>query len=106
MIPLKGSISSPQSLDSDAYSYPLSHYISSNKFSPGYKAFLARIIADIETFQFAEVVPYSHWREDMRNEIDDLERNHTWSSTFLSLGKKALECKWIHKIKRKLDRNI
>ena len=35
----------------------------------------------------------------MRKEISAFEANHTWVMEPLPLGKKALGCKWIHKIK-------
>ena len=42
----------------------------------------------------------------MKNEIQALENNITWMVTHLPLGKKALGCKWVYKIKHKSDVSI
>lgn len=35
----------------------------------------------------------------MKNEIQDLKSNNTWILTDLSLGKKAIDSKWVYKIR-------
>lgn len=42
----------------------------------------------------------------MKNEVDALERNQTWTLTTPPLGKKALGRKWVNKIKRKSNGSI
>ena len=42
----------------------------------------------------------------MKEEIDALERNGTWTISSLPLGKTALGCKWVYKIKYKDDGSI
>ena len=42
----------------------------------------------------------------MSNEIKALEVNHTWSLQPLPLGKKALGCKWVYKVKYKVDGTV
>ena len=39
----------------------------------------------------------------MRLEIEALEANHTWDITDLTLGKKAISCKWVYKLKFNAD---
>jgi len=36
----------------------------------------------------------------MQSELDALEANNTWSITTPPLGKKAIGCRWVYKIKR------
>ena len=42
----------------------------------------------------------------MSNEIKALEVNHTWSLQPLPLGKKAIGCKWVYKVKYKADGTV
>ncbi|KAL0361118.1 UNVERIFIED_CONTAM: Retrovirus-related Pol polyprotein from transposon RE1 [Sesamum radiatum] len=42
----------------------------------------------------------------MKVEIDALERNGTWTIADLPLGKKAIGCKWVYKIKYNSDGTI
>lgn len=77
-----------QSSDLGMHSYPSSDYVSSHKFSSGYKVFFAIIIVYVNPSHFSEVVSHSHWQDSMQSEIDALERNHTWSFTTLLLERK------------------
>lgn len=42
----------------------------------------------------------------MQQEIEALEQNGTWTVTQMPLGKKALGCKWVYRIKHKSDGSI
>jgi hypothetical protein len=42
----------------------------------------------------------------MTAEIQALEQNHTWLLTNLPLGKKAIGCKWVNKVKFKADGTV
>jgi len=42
----------------------------------------------------------------MQAEIDALQANNTWVMTPLPLGKVAIGCKWVFKIKLKLNGSI
>ncbi|KXJ83029.1 hypothetical protein RP20_CCG009471 [Aedes albopictus] len=39
------------------------------------------------------------WQQAMKEEMDSLERNGTWTLTKLPAGRSAISCKWIFKIK-------
>lgn len=41
----------------------------------------------------------------MKEELDSLDKNHTWSLVKLPAGKKALQNKWVFKIKDEDDGN-
>nr|GFC38468.1 zinc finger, CCHC-type [Tanacetum cinerariifolium] len=48
----------------------------------------------------------SFWKEAVQSEIDSIMHNDTWELTDLPPGCKALGCKWILKIKMKVDGSI
>ena len=48
----------------------------------------------------------NQWRDAMKSEIHAFETNGTWTATQLPLGKKALGCKWVYKIKHKYDGSV
>lgn len=82
--------------------YPLSHFLSHDKFSSPYKAFVAAIILDVEPSRFFKTVSHLPWREAMKSEIEALELNGTWDLTHLPQGKKALGCTWIIRLNASL----
>ena len=48
---------------------------------------------------FSQAIHDDDWRRAMTQEIYTLEDNATWVYMTLPLGKRALRCKWVHKIK-------
>lgn len=86
--------------------YPLSHYVSYNKFSPSHKAFLSAITSRDEPKFFHQAVKDENWREAMKREIEALEQNGTWTLEPLPPGKKAVDSKWVYKIKYKPNGEI
>ena len=43
---------------------------------------------------------WTDWRKAIQDEIDSLSENNTWSLSSLLSGSRALEGKWVHKLKR------
>ncbi|BBH08397.1 wall-associated kinase 2, partial [Prunus dulcis] len=80
--------------------YPLSHYLSYDKFSIKHQSFLASITTIVEPNTFDEAIKYPEWRKAMQSELAALEANHTWTLMALPAHKKAIGCKWVYKIKR------
>ena len=83
--------------------YPIAHYVSCDKFSLRHQNFLVVIIADCEPMSFSKPVKDERWREAMQNKIQVLEDNGTWVTKHLPYAKKALDCKWVYKIKHNYD---
>nr|GEU46678.1 putative reverse transcriptase, RNA-dependent DNA polymerase [Tanacetum cinerariifolium] len=54
---------------------------------------------DFESFKKA--AQSDNWREAMKNEIKALERNGTWTLEVLPKGKRAIDSKWVYRIKFK-----
>lgn len=46
------------------------------------------------------------WRKAMQTEMEAVERNGTWELTELPKGRKAIDLKWIYKIKRDAAGNV
>lgn len=91
---------------SNLVKYPLSHYVTYNNFSPSHSAFLAAITNNEEPKYFHQAVKHTHWRDAMQKEITALEANGTWTLEYLPPGKRAIDSKWVYKIKYKPDGTI
>ncbi|KAK3027225.1 hypothetical protein RJ639_041643 [Escallonia herrerae] len=79
--------------------YPLSHNISYSKFSRTHTAFLAAISSVDEPKYFSQAVKHAHWKDAMAKEISALEANNTWTLMPLLSGKRAINSKWVYKVK-------
>lgn len=83
--------------------YPITHYMTCTNFSMRHREFLAIVTIGP---QFNEAVRDPLWRNAMRQEIDALEKNETWTLTTLPPRKKAIGCKWMYKIKYKSNGSV
>ncbi|KAK3030702.1 hypothetical protein RJ639_034878 [Escallonia herrerae] len=104
---LPSSIALPRSPNPSANSmvHPLSHCLSYTKFSCDHVAFLAASSVD-EPKSVAQAVKSKNWREAMAKEISPLEANKTWTLAVSPPGKKAIDSKWVYKIKYHPDGSI
>ncbi|CAL1357037.1 unnamed protein product [Linum trigynum] len=87
-------------------SHPISNHVSYHHFSYSHRAFLAAITQVVEPRHFRTAVQYACWREAMIKEITALEANGTWTLEFLPPGKRAIDCKWVYKIKYHPDGSV
>ncbi|GKD03516.1 ribonuclease H-like domain-containing protein [Tanacetum coccineum] len=55
---------------------------------------------------FYEAYKFTHWTDDMNDEMDALLRNDTWEITDLPKDRKSIGSKWVFKIKYKSDGEI
>ena len=53
-----------------------------------------------------EALQLDYWKQTMTDEFLALLRNNTWSLVPLPEGRKAIECKWVFKVKENPDGTI
>ncbi|XP_074373550.1 uncharacterized protein LOC141713884 [Apium graveolens] len=99
-------IASPSPNRASRTPFHLAHYVNCDAFSVRHKQFLAAITAGEEPISFSEANKSSKWRTTIKEEIDALEKNGTWTLEDLPPGKTALGYKWVYKIKYKEDGSI
>ncbi|KAL3819930.1 hypothetical protein ACJIZ3_005835 [Penstemon smallii] len=59
-----------------------------------------------EPTSFTEACKSTHWRDAMNNEFNALLQNGTWSLVSPSTNTNVVGCRWVFKIKRKVDGTI
>ncbi|CAL1397449.1 unnamed protein product [Linum trigynum] len=91
---------------SHSCTYPIAHQVSYHRFSSHHRAFLAAITQNVEPKHYKAAVRFACWREAMIKEILALEANGTWTLEVLPPGKKAIDSKWIFKIKYNPDGSV
>nr|KAJ0217134.1 hypothetical protein LSAT_V11C300103400 [Lactuca sativa] len=79
--------------------HPMINFLSYDRFSDSHKAFLTSVSLNYEQKHFNQAVQDVKWREAMQKEINSLEENGTWSLEELPKGKRAIDSKWVYKIK-------
>ena len=97
---------SPVPQHSSGTPYPIAHYVNCDNFSVRHRNFLATLTAEREPVCYSEAVKDKCWKDAMQREIEALENNETWVVEDLPVGKKALGCKWVYKIKYNSDGTI
>ncbi|VFQ70890.1 unnamed protein product [Cuscuta campestris] len=85
----------------DRCRYPLSSYVTYEKFSHIHKCFLMALDEEVEPTNFKKAFQDEQWRKAMREEIDAQKANGMWLMVAPPRRKKPLGCKWVYKIKRK-----
>ena len=83
--------------------HPLSSFLSYDNPSFSYKSFCNSISSIVEPTYYHQVVNDPKWQEAMAAKIATLEANNTWTLTPLPAHKKAIDCKWVYRVKYKAD---
>ncbi|KAK3016014.1 hypothetical protein RJ639_006738 [Escallonia herrerae] len=69
-------------------------------------AFFGAISSVDEPKYFSQAVKYAHWRDAMAKEISALEANNTWTLVPLPSRKRAIDSKWVYKVKFRPDGTV
>ncbi|MCH88612.1 CCHC-type integrase-like protein, partial [Trifolium medium] len=64
------------------------------------------LFVDTEPVTYAEASKCEEWRQTTKEEIDAIERNHTWDLVNLPTNKKPIMVKWIYRLKHLPDGTI
>lgn len=86
--------------------HPLAHYLSYDKFTESHKVFLAAINSHDEPKSFSQASQDHEWREPMKREIRALEQNDTWVLQDVPSENKAIDSKWVYKVKYKPNGDV
>lgn len=106
-IDLPPSLTHLKIVEGSSAQYLLVNFVSYKNFSNSHKAFLATITSHDEPINLLQVVKDSNWRDAMSKEIRAHEENGTWTLTKLLTGKKkAIDSKWVYKMKYKHNGEI
>nr|GEZ89398.1 integrase, catalytic core [Tanacetum cinerariifolium] len=85
---------------------PISNFVSYDKFSTNRKAFLATIINNDDPKCFKKAAQDARWHEAMQKEVKALEKNGTWTLEYLPEEKRAIDSKWVYKVKFKQNGKV
>ncbi|KAD3067216.1 hypothetical protein E3N88_35096 [Mikania micrantha] len=77
-----------------------------NENIDSHKDFLAAISSNDEPKYYKQAMQDQNWRDAMQKEISALEENGTWTIEELPEGKRAIDSKWVYKIKYKPNGEI
>ncbi|XP_074301014.1 uncharacterized protein LOC141632361 [Silene latifolia] len=75
-------------------------------FDEQYTTSLAKVIKKVEPSYYTQACKDPRWVAAMDQELLALEKNNTWQLTTLPHGKKAIDRKWVYKIKHKSDGTV
>ncbi|MCH80620.1 cysteine-rich RLK (receptor-like protein kinase) 8 [Trifolium medium] len=87
--------------------HPISNYLSYDKLSHTHKAYVSRISNVFVPRTVQEALGDPNWKLAVKEEMDALRKNNTWSITDLPQEKKkAVGCKWVFTVKCKADGSV
>ncbi|XP_010519125.1 PREDICTED: uncharacterized protein LOC104798653 [Tarenaya hassleriana] len=82
-----------------AVAHPIDKYSTLEHFDANERSFLSVIEQGFEPSSYNQVKDIPVWQHAMADEIQALQKNGTWEITDLPPNKRAMDCKWVFKIK-------
>ncbi|KAK0593971.1 hypothetical protein LWI29_032888 [Acer saccharum] len=86
--------------------YPLSNYVSYERLSPQFRAFVTRLVDIPIPNNIQEALKNPEWKKAVMIEVQALEKNGTWELTELPKGKNPVGCKWVFTVKTRADGSV
>ena len=85
------------------FSTLVSSILSYDRVSTCHRAFAISLSISKEPDSYAEAILDPRWQEVTQAEIDALKANNTWVMCPLPPGKVPIGCKWVYKVKLKVE---
>lgn len=86
--------------------YPLSSCLSYQHLSSAHQHFTLSLSSNPEPINYDDAMCDENWKNDVKVELEALNKNNTWTLTSLPAHKKAFGCKWIFKLKLHVNGTI
>ena len=86
--------------------YAISHHFTYGNLMIFYQHYILQVDAILEPIFYHQAVRSAKWRDAMATEIQAMEDNNTWELVALPPGKNTVGCRWIYKIKYKVDGSV
>ncbi|GJV31700.1 putative RNA-directed DNA polymerase [Tanacetum coccineum] len=86
--------------------YGVERVVNYSNLSKDNFCFASNLNKSIEPKTYQEAILDDNWINAMNNEMEALNKNHTWIITNLPSNRKPIGCKWVYKIKYKSNGEI
>ncbi|XP_034919512.1 uncharacterized protein [Populus alba] len=86
--------------------YPIANYVLTKKLSEPLKNFVKELSLHHIPTSVDEALDDSRWIQAMKEEMEALLKNKTWTLVSLPVGQKIVGCKWVFSIKYKADGSV
>jgi hypothetical protein len=86
--------------------YPIANYVSTERVPESLKTFIHGLSSNHVPSDIHEALTDHKWTQAIKEEMEALLKNETWTLVHLPKGKKTVGCKWVFSIKHKADGSI
>ena len=110
-LPFKENCGKPQTryspgIEKRKSKYPIANYVSTKRLSEPLRAFFYVLSSSQILVGVQEALSEPQWTQAIKEEVETLLNNNTWTIVPLPEGKKAVGWKWVFSIKHKADGTV